>query len=208
MVTRRRGITWSRRISPCAVDVVEEHLQRPDALRHAGLDHLPLGRVDDARDQVHRQRPLAAGQGERDALVAQVRVAQPRPGPAARAAEGASRRKGPSGAADLALGVEHLVKRLRITPQAVVTAENAVMASGFWRTGSRRPCGVCMGARRRLTIDMLHQVQRFGKPESSLWAFTHSAGNLNPRYPQVGAHKVLCTQADLNLFRRKTRIAE
>ena len=52
---------------PLAVDVGEERLQRPDPLRHAGLDRLPLGRRDDPGHQVERERPLHPADVEGDA---------------------------------------------------------------------------------------------------------------------------------------------
>ena len=41
------------------VDVVDEVVQRPDALRQAALDRRPLGRGDDARHEVERERAVA-----------------------------------------------------------------------------------------------------------------------------------------------------
>ena len=95
---------------PGPVDVGEEHLQGPDPLGDTGLDDLPLGGVDDPRDEVHRQRPLAARERERDALGAQVRVAQPRPAEQLVGPERLERPRQPLAAgADLAVGVVHLV---------------------------------------------------------------------------------------------------
>ena len=55
------------------VDVVEEEVERGDALAQPALDVLPLGARDDARDQVEREDALEplllAVDGEGDALV-------------------------------------------------------------------------------------------------------------------------------------------
>ena len=40
------------------VDVVEEGVERPHALLDAGAEPAPLGRRDDARDDVERDQPL------------------------------------------------------------------------------------------------------------------------------------------------------
>ena len=58
------------------VDVGEEGLERPHPLAYAGLDRLPLGRAEDPRDEVERERPLLARERERDALVAKGVVAR------------------------------------------------------------------------------------------------------------------------------------
>jgi hypothetical protein len=62
------------------VDVVDEAVQRADALREAALDVVPLGRGQDPRDQVERERAVLdgavlAGGVERDALLDEDRVA-------------------------------------------------------------------------------------------------------------------------------------
>ena len=62
------------------VDVVDERVQRADPLRQAALDHRPFGRGQDARDQVERERPVAARAVgardlERDALLHEDRIA-------------------------------------------------------------------------------------------------------------------------------------
>jgi hypothetical protein len=59
---------------PRAVDVGEEGLHGADPLDDPRLDELPLGRRDQARDQVQREDPLLPGVGEGDALVAQAAV--------------------------------------------------------------------------------------------------------------------------------------
>jgi hypothetical protein len=41
------------------VDVVDEVVERTDALREASLDRRPLGGGDDARDEVERERAVA-----------------------------------------------------------------------------------------------------------------------------------------------------
>src|SRR5262249_22797097 len=41
------------------VDVVDERIEGPDPLREAALDRRPLGRGEDARDQVQRPRSVA-----------------------------------------------------------------------------------------------------------------------------------------------------
>ena len=149
-----------------AVDVVEVGLERLDPLGDSLLEPGPLRRGDHPRDEIKREWPLLAGQGERDALID----------------EGTPQRVGAGrqlrgvrwcqlgeyalvGATNVALGVEHLVKGLRIAAQAVVAAENP-----SWRTGFgervRDDCVVSAGSVRRLTIDMLHQLRRFGRPES------------------------------------------
>ena len=56
------------------VDVGEERLQGPDPLRHARLDGRPLGRRQDAGDEVEGEGTLLARQGEGDALVAERHV--------------------------------------------------------------------------------------------------------------------------------------
>ena len=52
-----------------AVDVVEIHLQRAYPLGDAALEPRPFGGRDDPRHEIERERPLLAGQRERDALV-------------------------------------------------------------------------------------------------------------------------------------------
>ena len=53
------------------VDVVEERVERPDALEQPALQHGPFVGADDPRDQVERDQPFGAGglarDGERDA---------------------------------------------------------------------------------------------------------------------------------------------
>jgi len=55
------------------VDVVQEHVQRANALAQPGLELAPLFRRDDARDDVERDQPLGAsrlavdGEGDADA---------------------------------------------------------------------------------------------------------------------------------------------
>ena len=87
--------------------------------------------------EVQRKRPLLAGQRERDALVDE-RAAQ-------RVGAGLQLRgvgRGKLGedalvrAADVALGVEHLVEGLRIAAQAVVAVEDAVVPFGRLRVGA------------------------------------------------------------------------
>ena len=75
------------------VDVVDELVERADALRQAALDRRPLGRRDDPRHEVERERAVAdrpvgvrAGRVERDALLHEDRVA---------AAAGRGQRLGP-----------------------------------------------------------------------------------------------------------------
>ncbi len=41
-----------------AVDVLDEHVERFDALLEAGADALPLGVGEDARDDVERDQPF------------------------------------------------------------------------------------------------------------------------------------------------------
>ncbi len=57
------------------VEVLEEQVERADALGEAALQVVPLGGRDEPRDQVERPRPLRAGllavDRERDALAAQ-----------------------------------------------------------------------------------------------------------------------------------------
>ena len=66
---------------PRVVGVVDERVQRPDALCEAALDDPPVRGRDDPRPEVHRQRPVAravlTGQLERDALAQEDRVASP-----------------------------------------------------------------------------------------------------------------------------------
>ena len=52
-----------------AVDVVEVGLQRLDPLGDPLLEPGPLRRGDHPRNEIEGERPLLAGQGERDALV-------------------------------------------------------------------------------------------------------------------------------------------
>ena len=40
------------------IDVVQEKVERGDALGQAALDQVPFARRDDARDQVERENPL------------------------------------------------------------------------------------------------------------------------------------------------------
>ena len=172
-----------------AVDVVEVVLQRLDPLRDAALEPRPLGRRDHPRHQVQRERPLLAGQRERDALVD----------------EGAAQRLGPGlelggirrgklgvdalvGPADVALAVEHLVERLRVGAQIVVAVEDALVAFG------RVPRWCATAVRSR--------AARFeGSPMTccptrspfrqaswaSLWEIRGRAGTLNSRCPPSGA---------------------
>ena len=123
-----------------AVDVVEVHLQGLHALTDAALEPGPLGRRDDPRDEIQREGSLLPRQRERDALVD----------------EGAAQCVGAGlevrnigraqllvdalvGAAHVAVGVEHLVERLGVRTEPVVSAENALVPSG--RLG--RTCGPC-----------------------------------------------------------------
>ena len=93
-----------------AVHVGQERLQRADPLRDAGLDVLPLGGGDDARDDVHRERPLDALQRERDALIeeraGQHVGAEPQLGAGERPQRGVQRLVAARGSAGVA---EHLV---------------------------------------------------------------------------------------------------
>ena len=63
------------------VDVVDERVQRPQALGEAALDRLPLGRRDDPRHEVEREgallvaRAVGVGDRERDPLLAEDLVA-------------------------------------------------------------------------------------------------------------------------------------
>jgi hypothetical protein len=62
------------------VDVVDEAVQRADALGEAALDVLPLGGGQDARDEVQREgavadRTVLTGRVEGDALLQEDRVA-------------------------------------------------------------------------------------------------------------------------------------
>ncbi len=52
-----------------SVDVGQEPLQRVHPLPHRPGERVPLGRVEDARNQVQRERPLLAGVGEGDSAV-------------------------------------------------------------------------------------------------------------------------------------------
>ncbi len=73
VVVRRRA-DQGRRDHPVAhgvlrsVHVGEEPLERAHPLRDARLDHAPVGCRDDPRHGVERERPLLAGEVERDAL--------------------------------------------------------------------------------------------------------------------------------------------
>ncbi len=55
------------------VDVLEEEVERPHALDHAALEHVPLGAGDDPGNEVEREDPLdrvlVPVHGEADALV-------------------------------------------------------------------------------------------------------------------------------------------
>ena len=93
-----------------AVDVGEEPLEREHPLADARLDHRPLLGVDDARHEVERERPLLAGERERDALVVERAV--------------------PGRAADLEVvagqGAEDLVQRLVVRARLVGAREHLV----------------------------------------------------------------------------------
>ena len=186
-----------------AVDVVEEHLQRLDALRDATLEPRPLGRRDHPRHQVQRERSLLAGQREGDALVDE-RAAE-RLGPR-RQLGGVRRGKLGEDAlvrpADVALGVEHLVEGLRVAARRCCTRRRC--RRDVWTR--RRPCARIgrhlAGRVRRLTLDMLPHASSFGRPVArSLWGFTRRAGNLNPRCPRVGRPRNLWSTPKLT-FRR------
>ncbi len=60
------------------IDVVNEQVQRPDALLEPALDPVPFGGGDQPRDRVERDDALdallAAVDGERDALLAHRQV--------------------------------------------------------------------------------------------------------------------------------------
>ena len=51
-----------------AVDVGEKGFERAHALGNPGLEVAPLGAFDDARHSIQRERPLFAGEVERDTL--------------------------------------------------------------------------------------------------------------------------------------------
>ena len=78
-VTSRRGTMPSSSTSPAPYTSARNDLERPDPLADAGSTRSHSSAADDAGDEVERQRPLAAGQGERDALTVEVGVAQPGP---------------------------------------------------------------------------------------------------------------------------------
>ena len=120
-----------------AVDVVEVHLQRLDALRDAALQARPLGRRDDPRHQIERERPLLTRQRERDALVDE--RAPERLG-AGREFGGVRRREFGEdalvGSADVALRVEHLVEGLGVAARGCCSRRRCLRA--VWRA-----CAVC-----------------------------------------------------------------
>jgi hypothetical protein len=104
------------------VDVVDEAVQRADALREAALDVRPLGRRQDPQDEVQRERALErraalAGRVERDALLQEDRVSRRLPaatscsGPSAFSAAASATACGcglPSARAALAAGLAEL----------------------------------------------------------------------------------------------------
>ena len=125
-----------------AVDVVEVMLQRLDPLPDAALEPRPLSRRDHPRDEIQRKWALLAGQREGDALVDE-RAAE-RVG-AGFQLRGVGRSKlGEDAlvrAADVALGVEHLVEGLRIAAQAVVAVKNAFVPFRRPPVRARCSCG-------------------------------------------------------------------
>jgi hypothetical protein len=64
-----------------AIDVLQEQIQRHDALRKTGLQSIPLRARDHTRDKVKRKKPLGSPavtvHGERDALKQERKIRQP-----------------------------------------------------------------------------------------------------------------------------------
>ena len=78
--TSERGIRAVLEDPLRAVDVLQEQIQRDDALRQAALDAVPLRARQDARDEVEGEQPLGAEavavDGEGDALEQEREVGQ------------------------------------------------------------------------------------------------------------------------------------
>ena len=100
------------------VDVVDELVERADALREAALDRRPLGRGDDARHEVERERPVAHGSlgvrtggVEGDPLLHEDRVAP---------APGGGQRLGPE-------RLQRVDQRLRVRARRAALVEHLVV---------------------------------------------------------------------------------
>ena len=134
------------------VDVVEVALEGIDALGDAPLQPVPFGGRDHPRHQVQRERPLLTGQRKRDALVDE------RPGQRLGAGLEIRRvRRRELGvdalvrAADIALGIEHLVEGHRIGRPTCCTrrrcVQRAAARTAAWACrpglqGSRLTCSL------------------------------------------------------------------
>ncbi len=123
------------------IDVVQEQVERPDPLAQAGLQRLPFGRRDDARDDVERDQPLLAGflaidgEGDADAVEGEVGF-----GPLAGDALGRRRPQpfvvAPVMGTDAAVGVDHFVVEVHVGPLAEESSSRDI--SSFRATGKRR----------------------------------------------------------------------
>ena len=159
VLARRHQTAWDDAVAQdllLAVDVVEVHLERLHPLRDALLQPRPLRGRDDPRHQVERERPLLAGQRERDALVDE-RAAQ-RLG-AGGEFRGVGRRQFGEDAlvrpTHVALGVEHLVEGLRVAARRRCSRRRC--PHSVWSLGRRLALALrnLIGRVRRLTTDML-----------------------------------------------------
>ena len=110
------------------IDVVQEHVERLDALAQARLHRLPFGRRDDARNDVEGNQALLArllainGKGDADAMKGQIGL-----GPLAGDAFGRGRLEpfvvGAVMRPDAAVGVDHFVMEVHIRLVAEILAQ-------------------------------------------------------------------------------------